>query len=60
MNSQAIAHIQRRQSRSSVGVSAAWLEAPEGSQLPSAANSDLLSLATQRENVLIYQWPIPI
>ncbi len=33
LDSQAIAHIERRQSRSSVDVSVAWLEAPEGSQL---------------------------
>ncbi|WP_251267760.1 DUF1481 domain-containing protein, partial [Enterobacter hormaechei] len=32
LDSQAIAHIERRQSRSSVDVSVAWLEAPEGSQ----------------------------
>lgn len=31
LDSQAIAHIERRQSRSSVDVSVAWLEAPEGS-----------------------------
>ncbi|WP_047200738.1 DUF1481 domain-containing protein [Shigella flexneri] len=36
----AIAHIERRQSRSSVDVSVAWLEAPEGSQLLLVANSD--------------------
>lgn len=30
LDSQAIAHIERRQSRSSVDVSVAWLEAPEG------------------------------
>lgn len=40
LDSQAIAHIERRQSRSSVDVSVAWLEAPEGSQLLLVANSD--------------------
>ncbi|AMG95149.1 MULTISPECIES: DUF1481 domain-containing protein [Citrobacter] len=36
----AMGHIERRQSRSSVDVSVAWLEAPEGSQLLLVANSD--------------------
>lgn len=40
LDSQAIAHIERRQSRSSVDVSVAWLEAPEGSQLLLVENSD--------------------
>ncbi|HFZ8996806.1 TPA: DUF1481 domain-containing protein [Citrobacter freundii] len=40
LDSAAIAHIERRQSRSSVDVSVAWLEAPEGSQLLLVANSD--------------------
>ncbi|TDN47275.1 putative VirB-like lipoprotein [Scandinavium goeteborgense] len=36
----AISHIERRQSHSSVEVSVAWLEAPEGSQLLLVANED--------------------
>ena len=36
----ATAHIQRRQSHSSMEVSLAWLEAPEGSQLLLVANED--------------------
>lgn len=40
LDSWAINHIERRQSRSSVDVSVAWLEAPEGSQLLLVANSD--------------------
>lgn len=36
----AITHIDRRQSHSSVEVSVAWLEAPEGSQLLLVANED--------------------
>lgn len=40
LDSWAISHIERRQSRSSVDVSVAWLEAPEGSQLLLVANED--------------------
>ncbi|EBC4806414.1 DUF1481 domain-containing protein [Salmonella enterica] len=40
LDSWAISHIERRQNRSSVEVSVAWLEAPEGSQLLLVANSD--------------------
>lgn len=36
----ALAHIERRQNHSSVEVSVAWLEAPEGSQLLLVANED--------------------
>ena len=40
LDARAMSHIERRQSRSSVDVSVAWLEAPEGSQLLLVANSD--------------------
>ncbi|EFE05401.1 hypothetical protein CIT292_11264 [Citrobacter youngae ATCC 29220] len=40
LESWAINHIERRQSHSSVEVSVAWLEAPEGSQLLLVANED--------------------
>lgn len=40
LDSWAISHIERRQNHSSVEVSVAWLEAPEGSQLLLVANSD--------------------
>ena len=40
LDSWSISRIERRQSRSSVDVSVAWLEAPEGSQLLLVANSD--------------------
>ncbi|POT55821.1 DUF1481 domain-containing protein [Citrobacter amalonaticus] len=40
LDSWAMSHIERRQSRSSSDVSVAWLEAPEGSQLLLVANSD--------------------
>lgn len=36
----AISHIERRQQRSSIEVSVAWLEAPDGSQLLLVANED--------------------
>lgn len=40
LDARAMSHIERRQSRSSVDVSVAWLEAPEGAQLLLVANSD--------------------
>ncbi|HEX4499585.1 MAG TPA: DUF1481 domain-containing protein [Scandinavium sp.] len=40
LETRAINHIERRQSHSSVEVSVAWLEAPEGSQLLLVANED--------------------
>ncbi|MGC6595273.1 DUF1481 domain-containing protein, partial [Escherichia coli] len=40
LESWAINHIERRPSHSSVEVSVAWLEAPEGSQLLLVANED--------------------
>jgi len=40
LDSQAISHIERRQSHSSVALSVAWLEAPEGAQLLLVANED--------------------
>ncbi|MCS2155452.1 DUF1481 domain-containing protein [Scandinavium sp. H11S7] len=40
LEAHAISHIERRQSHSSVEVSVAWLEAPEGSQLLLVANED--------------------
>ena len=40
LESWAINHIERRQRHSSVEVSVAWLEAPEGSQLLLVANED--------------------
>lgn len=40
LESLAISHIERRQSHSSLEVSVAWLEAPEGSQLLLVANED--------------------
>ena len=40
LDARAMSHIERRQSHSSVDVSVAWLEAPEGSQLLLVANSD--------------------
>ena len=39
-DARALAHIDRRQSRSAAEVSIAWLEAPEGSQLLLVANQD--------------------
>ncbi|WES68131.1 DUF1481 domain-containing protein [Superficieibacter sp. HKU1] len=39
-DARALSHIERRQSHSSVEVSVAWLEAPEGSQLLLVANED--------------------
>lgn len=43
LDSAALAHIIRRQSHSSLDVSIAWLEAPEGSQLLLVANQDFCS-----------------
>lgn len=40
LDARAMSHIERRQSHSSVDVSVAWLEAPEGAQLLLVANSD--------------------
>ena len=40
LDTQALAHIERRQNHSSIEVSVAWLEAPEGSQLLLVANED--------------------
>ncbi|ADO50391.1 DUF1481 domain-containing protein [[Enterobacter] lignolyticus] len=40
LDGQAISHIERRQSHSTVELSVAWLEAPEGSQLLLVANED--------------------
>jgi hypothetical protein len=40
LDTRALDHIQRRQSHSSLDVSVAWLEAPEGSQLLLVANED--------------------
>ncbi|WP_071609004.1 DUF1481 domain-containing protein [Entomohabitans teleogrylli] len=40
LDSRAIAHIRQRQRHSSLAVSVAWLEAPEGSQLLLVANED--------------------
>nr|WP_318385167.1 DUF1481 domain-containing protein [uncultured Enterobacter sp.] len=39
-DAQALSHIERRQSHSSLEVSVAWLEAPEGAQLLLVANED--------------------
>lgn len=40
LDARAISHIERRQSRSSLDVSVAWLEAPDGAQLLLVANQD--------------------
>lgn len=40
LDSEALSHIERRQNHSSLDVSIAWLEAPEGSQLLLVANQD--------------------
>jgi len=40
LDSLAVSHIQRRQNHSSVDVSVAWLEGPEGAQLLLVANED--------------------
>jgi len=46
----AIEHIQRRQSRSSIEVSVAWLEASEGSQLLLVANEDFCTWQPTEKN----------
>jgi hypothetical protein len=43
LDSEALSHIANRQSHSSLEVSIAWLEAPEGSQLLLVANEDFCS-----------------
>ncbi len=49
LESRATEHIQRRQRHSSVEVSVAWLEAPEGSQLLLVANEDFCTAADRKE-----------
>ncbi|MDA8480424.1 DUF1481 domain-containing protein [Citrobacter sp. Awk 4] len=50
LESWAISHIERRQSRSSIEVSVAWLEAPEGSQLLLVANEDFCRWQPQEKS----------
>jgi hypothetical protein len=50
LESLAISHIERRQSHSSVEVSVAWLEAPEGSQLLLVANEDFCTWQPTEKN----------
>ena len=49
-DARALRHIERRQSHSSVDVSVAWLEAPEGSQLLLVANEDFCTWQPKEEN----------
>lgn len=50
LDARALAHIERRQARSSGDVSVAWLEAQEGSQLLLVANEDFCRWQPQEKN----------
>ncbi len=57
LDERALAHIERRQNHSSVEVSVAWLEAPEGSQLLLVANENFCTGSRTKKIVLsFYQW----
>ena len=53
LDERALAHIERRQNHSSVEVSVAWLEAPEGAQLLLVANENFCT-AAERKIVLSF------
>lgn len=50
LDARALAHIERRQARSSKDVNVAWLEAPEGSQLLLVANEDFCNWQPTEKN----------
>ncbi|STV68104.1 lipoprotein [Klebsiella michiganensis] len=52
LDTQALAHIERRQNHSSIEVSVAWLEAPEGSSAAAGGKRRFLHLAADRKKLL--------